>query len=507
MGRAYVSAFEHDIFISYSSVDDIVEDADAGRKGQVSAFVELLNKRLARLLGKADGFSIWMDRTRLGGQFQLSQGLAQPLKQSAILLAFVSPGYQKSEWCSWEREEFSRAGHPSSDGRTRVFLVELDSMDDSPLPKEFADLKVYRLWVKEQMDKHPRVLNRYNPAMESDYKNVVDDLARDLVKALQHLTIGTPGPETPPQATVYLAEPTEDLLRERGKVTRFLEQQNIAVIPRQVLPRDDAGAFAQAVKSSLADADLFVQLLSPVSGRKLSDEQTYVSHQFESARAGALPVLQWRDPRVKQADLEGVEDAAHRGLLEGVKVQAVQLEEFMQEIVKTLKRLRDEEQRRREIQQKETTKRAGKSKTNYIFVLADTKDSTIAEKVFTFLDRQGFPCGLPITLEMQGKQAKPSEIRKDLEVNIELADGALIVYGQTPPSWYRNKLIEVRKLQTQCRKAGACEVGLVVTPPKPVLLKWPRLHHIPSDADNIDEQAFQPFLDAIVNATTCANAE
>ena len=96
---------------------------------------------------------------------------------------------------------------------------------------------------------------------------------------------------------------------------------------------------------------------------------------------------------------------------------------------------------------KQQTRLAGKSKDQFVFILADQKDSTMAEDIFKFLDQQGFPCGVPITIETGNFELPPDEIRRDFEDNIQKAAGTIIVYGNSPPTWYRSQLSRVRQVR------------------------------------------------------------
>ena len=123
---AYLPNFEHELFISYAHVDD---EPDLGPLGRVSKFFELLTKCLARLLGRRDCFSIWMDRTRLDATFRVTPGIEKSLGNCAVMVALVSNGYLASQWCTWEREVFLRRHGTSPGGSVRVFVVELDRLE------------------------------------------------------------------------------------------------------------------------------------------------------------------------------------------------------------------------------------------------------------------------------------------------------------------------------------------------------------------------------------------
>jgi hypothetical protein len=508
---AYVPGFEHDVFISYAHTDDI---PDPGQQGWVSSFCEHLKNRLMRLLGRPDCFSVWWDGTNLDGTRKLTPGLETPLKKTAVMIAVLSNGYLASSWCKREREVFLEVAGSAAGDYSRIFVVEPDCLvEPDKRPKEFADNLSYRFWAKGPLDKYPRP---FGSPPDADYKSRIDALARDLVEVLkgmkqraqddghpvenENAKNGTdPLPPARPRPVVYLAETTEDLEPLWWKVKGYLEQQQIAVVPKQYLPRDPE-AFRQAVDSNLADASLFVQLLSKVPGRRMDESRTYVTFQNTCAREAGLSVLQWRDSGLSEQDLAGVEWPAHRELLDGADVQAVHIEEFKQEIVKTLERLQAKREKEARIAQRNREVADGNDFGKVVFVVADPKDGTIAQSIYDYILGQGFGCALPATLEDRPDEFTPADIRRDFEDNLRLADGTVIVWGQTPATWYRSQLIEVRKLHAQCRpKEKRCRVGLFLGPPPPKnpRTELPGMHLIPGK-EGVDEKAFQPFLDALL---------
>jgi hypothetical protein len=511
--RTYVPGFEHDVFISYARVDDTPE---FGLQGWVSTFAEGVTKRLARQLGGSDCFSVWLDRTRLDGASLLTAGIERPLKKTAVMVVLLSNGYLESSWCTREREVFLNAVGAEAGNCSRVFVVELDQLSADQRPKEFADRLLYKFWDKGLLDKYPRLLGAPGMAPDPNYLSRIDALSRDLVEVLKRMKGCGRDREKPaknpdegalpatglhltkPPTTVYLAEATEDLESLWWKVKGYLEQHQIEVVPKQYLPRDP-DAFRHAVVSNLADADLFAQLLSTVPGRRIDESRTYVAFQHTCALEAGLPVLQWRDADLTEQNLAAVESAVHRDLLDGPTVQAVHVEEFKQEILRSLERLRAE--RDREARIALISQEAGLGKTNdkFVFIVADPKDGAVAQSIFEFVGRQGYPCGLPITLEAAADEIAPADVRQDFEDNVRLADGTVIVYGQTPPTWYRSQLSEVRKIQAQHRRDDRrCRVGLFVAPPpKQVLMKLPGMHLIPGK-EGIDEKEFQSFLDGLL---------
>src|SRR5437016_2327975 len=81
-----VTGFSHDVFISYSQLDD---QAVSG-EGWVSSFHKRLQIELDAELGEKA--MLWRD-VRIGAADDVTAGLEKQLRESAILVAIVSPGY------------------------------------------------------------------------------------------------------------------------------------------------------------------------------------------------------------------------------------------------------------------------------------------------------------------------------------------------------------------------------------------------------------------------------
>src|SRR5262249_9485050 len=88
--------------------------------------------------------------------------------------------------------------------------------------------------------------------------------------------------DTLTRAVVWVAEPTEDLIERWYELVGAVRQAGAEIRP--VAPdgydRKTQGAFEKAVRDDLRGANLLIQLLSGVSGRRLHDSKiTYVALQ------------------------------------------------------------------------------------------------------------------------------------------------------------------------------------------------------------------------------------
>ena len=145
--------------------------------------------------------------------------------------------------------------------------------------------------------------------------------------------------------------------------------------------------------------------------------------QHQRAIAAGKPILQRRDPRL---DLGSIDDPGHRTLLAGSTVQAVDLETFKREIVRSAERA-DERRPRPEGQP-------------FVFVNIEREDLPIAENLYEILVRHGCAYAIPM------QEGKADVIRQDLEANLLDCDGLIVVYGQIPEIWVREQLRRWNKM-------------------------------------------------------------
>src|SRR6266581_2806584 len=111
----------HDIFVSYAHVDDQV--VPGATKGWVTALIDGLKVNLAQTIGRADAFSLWMD-VALAGNKPLTPEIVENLRNSAVLLLVLSPGYLASTWCIREKNAFLDTVRTWPNAGSRAFVVE-----------------------------------------------------------------------------------------------------------------------------------------------------------------------------------------------------------------------------------------------------------------------------------------------------------------------------------------------------------------------------------------------
>lgn len=427
---AFVPGCEHDVFVSYAHIDN--EPLSGAPQGWVSTFVRDVESVVRRkLFDRPKDFDLWVDH-ELAGNRPFGADIRRAVGATATLLVILSPAYLASDWCRREREAFRAQVADKLRAGTRVFVVELDRIDErSRLPPEFAELLPYRLWVEDGPARTPRTLGLPVPTpAEPEYYSRVNQLALEIAQELERLAKGAARavPAAPAAPAVFLAETTDDLEPRREEVRRYLGQMGLRVLPASYYPRDDALAFEQAMAADLAQCKLFVQLLSALAGRKPPAAPCgFPALQHTLAQRAALPVLQWR---ARELDPAAVEDADQRALLEGERVRACGIEEFKLAVI---------EEARREPPPAKPQRAADV----LLFLDTDAADRALAERIGRHLYDQG------IGYSMALQSGSPEELRKDLEDNLRECDGLLLVYGATSLNWVRSKLRWCRKIVSQ----------------------------------------------------------
>jgi hypothetical protein len=485
---AYLSGFGDDIFLTYAHVDDEIV-SDAGH-GWVTEVVKCLKAELARKLGRSDAYAMWVDHELLHSH-PVTPQILERVRRSAILVAILSPGYIASDWCRREREAFFSAMRET--GERNVFVVETDEIDEADRPAELADFSPIRFWSKGSRGGAARVFGWPRPQLNDyEYYGAIKDLAQAIADEMRRLKrqeatatpIAAPGqPEKPVAPTVtgrngcvFLAQVTDDLDNERNNVRRFLEQADIRVVPAGMYSQEPA-VFRAAVTADIANAQLFVQLLSGIAGKRPPDlPEGYIQCQLQIALDANKPVLQWHSPAL---DAQSVEDEELRAILRRQTVNAEPIEDFKQEIQRRLKQIREPP--------------PPKARSNaFIFVDMDSTDRPLAEDLCEILDRHGAGYMLPLETD------DPGDYRRDLEDNLSHCDALMVIYGASTTNWVRNHLRECHKALVG-RETPPRGLALIQGPPPPKERPSVRLPNmeILDCQSGVDEAAIVKFLSSL----------
>ena len=408
----FLPDYRYDIFLSYAHVDDWVSN---NPPGWVTTFRNRLEGRLVQLLGKRDAVEIWMDHD-MNYADGVTDQIMRVLDDTAILLVVLSPGYAASEWCKKEKNKFLESA--ASRSGTQIMIVERERYEDDrdPTLELIPDRKKFEFWQRDETGRS-RILGP--PVRENQlYFDRIDDVSQELAKTLKRLRAqpraqarvvdsGSGNGHRESESTVYLAHVTDDLENTRIAIVRRLEESNVRVLPHGHYSLDPA-AFRKSAERDLARSQLFVQLLSQTPGKKPPDlPGGYAQLQCDLAKAANIPVMQWRSPDV---DVDSIDDADHRTLIDSPTVRAEALEDFKRAVMQHGARPEPEI--------------PAPSDSTEVFVCADSSDRALAEDIGAALKQLGAGFSLPTMSE------DPGEYRQDLTRKLLSCDGLILAFGE-----------------------------------------------------------------------------
>jgi hypothetical protein len=463
---AFVPGYQYDLFVSYASVDN--EPFPSAERGWVDTLVQILTSGsgLAGKLGRREAFEWWIDKQHLRGHHEVNSHIPEQVRQSALLLVILSPGYLASKFCRLELQTFLETSRKKPG---RVFVVNREPTVErrrESVPESLRTLRKYEFWELDKNNK-PRILGwpQPNPKNPDDrdrlYYQKVEDVCQEIAEKLEELKAElslpvqassssvafsdparthkpasaktVPGDRRP---VVLLAETTDDLLRRRDEVQRYLEQAGIDVLPSGTYYGLSATEYEQSLKNDLAKCSLFVQLLGPELGRRVEGiEDGFGWLQHNIAKQLERPILQWRG--LELTDLRSIEEPKQRQLLQSA--EAMPIEEFKLKIVRSLAT--------------QTTKPS--SRPSFFFINCDSVDVSEADTI-------GGRLGDHVDWERPLYEEKPKAkvLQEAVESRLVDCDGLLILHGKSPLGWVRAQLQLYRKLRQ--RRASDPRVLAVV---------------------------------------------
>jgi TIR domain len=435
---AYVPDYDHDVFVSYAHLDD------QGESAWVTNLVRHLDTEVRQRLGTKD-LRIWIDHN-VDGNRPLTPDIMQAIRRSATLFVIMSPSYIASEWCVSERNAFlSFARDCVAAGR--IFIVRCRDTDPKGMPAEFGDLIGFKFWTQDTdaggVTRPLGLTDLKEPAFFAGVINLSDKLARKLKEMRAARVAGTRSSRPAAAEYIFLARSTDDMETREGELVGYLTQAGLGILPETWYREDDEQDFRAAMQADLNRCSAFVQLLSKLPGRRarFAGGRRFPVIQHDVAKEVGKPILQWRE---LADDPAAVEDEAHRELLEGARAGG--FEEFQRAVVESARR----------------TAQAPKSRgaNVAVFVNADRDDLDLARQLSELLARQGVECYWPIIA------GSPEKVRQDLEENLKVCDGLVLIYGASEPSWVRDQLRQGRKILSQRDRALAALAIYLAPPPQ-----------------------------------------
>ena len=229
---SFVSNFRADVFISYKHSDN--------QAGWISEFHRRLHVRLTELLGEEA--VVWRDK-KLGGADAFSDEILEQLKNTALFVPVITPGYTVSEWCKKELGEFQN-GSASSGGlrvgnKLRIVKAVKTPMERDEHRQFEGDSLGYEFYERPNDSSDFR---EFHPDMPA-FSEKLDSMAQEICRILRAMR-GQQKKEDRSKSAVYVAETTSDLKAQRERIVDELQGHGYRVLPESELPDDDEGCAA-----------------------------------------------------------------------------------------------------------------------------------------------------------------------------------------------------------------------------------------------------------------------
>ena len=429
MQPRFPHGFQNDVFISYAQVDN---KPDANAREWVTQFETDLRTRLVQVSGCR--VTTWRD-DKLQAADRWNDEIADRLRNSAVLLAVLTPAYFLSEYCQKEREQFWRDA-PDIGNKARVVKVAKTHVDLDSYPPDLKSLSEYRFYVEEPSGVCREFHLHEEPAVQRRYATRVDDVAVEVAAILKLLAKGAAAPAG--KGAVFLAETSSDLEEPRAELRRNLVQLGYEVLPTIPLRLLTAPQIRETVAAAAAGAKAAIHPIGAAYGAipELAGGASISRIQLEevAARPNGLPRLIWIPGGVQPAETPQAELIGKiRKEWAGNPFQVIEgsLQKFETQLLDTLER---------------RTRPAGpvdfqvlKKRPSVYLLSADAEDRKASRALRFWLHGQQLDVEWP---------ALEGDAQKHLRHLLE-DDGFLVYYGQAGLEWVTSKVAEIAAAESE----------------------------------------------------------
>jgi len=421
---AYVTGFEHDLFISYAHRDET--------DGWVTALHERLKARFGELLAdRAADIGIWRD-PRLDPTFVLTPKIVEELNKTAVLLSIITPSSIASKWCASERRRF--ALHAQLTGglvvgaSTRVVNVVKTPMKDNAhralidgLSLEFCAVNPQSNLIEELQPNQP------------EFKSKVNALAQALINLFDRLNTDL---DSRRREAVFVALPAPDVKTERTKIVQELEASNYVVFPTEEFVQAGLEGSGDRIKECLDVSRLAVHFAGDSPGMGPEKEKLRLTTlQFTLAGEYKIPRIVWVKQGVEVSD-------EFRTALDENQRTGTEILNNERQVLSHLKHL---------IFQKLGDPVAKPSDKVNVYLLCDALDfpadlpsPSVSREVYNFLNQLGLVVWLP-PQDSEDDEALSKEHKETLNIS----DAVLVMWGKTTEIWARQRQRELIAIQTE----------------------------------------------------------
>jgi|JI10StandDraft_1071094.scaffolds.fasta_scaffold338158_1 hypothetical protein len=324
---AYIPGYTYDIFISYAHLDN--EKMPGQMDGWIELFYKSLNLKLAQRIGKMDAVKIWWDSKKLDGSKLFDNSIEDGIRNSAIMISLVSPGYLQSEYCRKEMDLFCSKSTAEKTGlsvgdNSRIIKVLLNNIPHTQLPEQFGRATGFPFYLAEDNDDFGDPLNASHPSYAEQLKALRDSLVKMFelfpkqpnVSEAEIINVLTDSDSKEDKFTLFFGEVSDSLRSTRKRSITELENTGYTILTG-VPPPEESTAHDKKITEVLKKADLAVHLLDQFPGRDIEGTDTWFpKRQAELSLELAPAKMLWVPAEL---DLEEVEEETYKSFLSKIE--------------------------------------------------------------------------------------------------------------------------------------------------------------------------------------------
>jgi cellulose biosynthesis protein BcsQ len=445
-----------DVFISYAHIDN--QSLLGESQGWVDAFSGALEMRLSQFLGGE--VRLWRDR-KLSGDLSLwHETTDQHIREARVFVSILSPAYLQSDYCRRELETFlAHAGTASRHGtRRNLFKVLKWPVERVQEPKELREVLGFAFYRTDEGGAPREFIPDTNARdLYLGFIERIHQLAFAISQSLR--AESTPGPRVGESGirSIYVAETSSDIGRDRDGVVSELKQHGFRVLPDVALPPESL-AMQAAVREHLARSDASVHMIGQRYGIiPEGDQRSHVELQWELAAEYSLnhpsfSKIVWIPPDLTPADprlgefVNRLEDTVG----DRVDVLKTNLEYLKSAVLAML--------------DPTPPRPTGERALAFVYLICDNLDADAVLPISRYLDERG--CEVATSL---GDDQSVDAARYHRERLVD-CDAVLIYYGRADQRWLTSKIWDLRKSsawgRTKPLVSSAVMLGAPRTPEK-----------------------------------------
>ncbi len=333
---SFTKTFQHDIFLSYARVDNLsLSDSE----GWVDIFTKALEYAIARKVGKSKLVKIWRDTREIDGSQLFDETIEKAIRDSAIILCLISPGYTKSDYCKKELSEFHRKSSEEDMGlhiedRNRIFYLRLDKVDRKTL-SELGRSTGFDIHDNNDPADHvdPYGLNdqNYNEVLKSLSNALIKTLSAisDLSETTQNASQNQNQPEKEEDKfSIFFADVPDNLSKLKYKTISNLKKKGYFVF-ENIPPPLEESEHDKAAAEQLKKADLSIHLLNETPGKPIVDIEEnlcYPQKQIELGFTHSKNQMIWTPSEI---DLSIIENKTYQQYLSDLEIKKERAYQFI----------------------------------------------------------------------------------------------------------------------------------------------------------------------------------